>query len=144
MRKIISMIIIASMVTLQPSYASPVINNPTEDSRELQLQDMLVLFLLPYMNNKLAEVYAEVLTGAPDLYPYFVDVKHIERVNGFRGYDFVITLDATPTVGPHITVGQDIFTYQISPVVGVKLIKFQHLKGPDKKNFPPNYQDILR
>ena len=85
---------------------------------ELQLQDMLVLLLLPHMQEKLAEAYSDVFSvpGSPDIYPYFVDVKHTERVNGFRGFDFLITLDLHPTVGPHIPVGEDIFTYRISPM----------------------------
>ncbi|NIK21195.1 DUF3888 domain-containing protein [Paenibacillus lupini] len=111
----------------------------------MQIQDMLILFLLPHLNEKLAEEYADILKGgSPELYPYFVDVIKTERVNGFRGFDLRITLQAVPTVGPHIPVGEDRFTYQISPVVGVKLIQFEHLKGPNKADFPPNYQDLLR
>ncbi|OCT13890.1 hypothetical protein A8709_17840 [Paenibacillus pectinilyticus] len=114
------------------------------DSRELQNQDMLVLFLLPLMEQKLAEVYVSTLKESPGLYPYYVDVTKVERVNGFRGYEFRITLHATPTLGPHIPVGEDLFTFEISPGPKVKLIKFEHVKGPEKKKFPPNYQDLLR
>nr|WP_246120368.1 DUF3888 domain-containing protein [Cohnella terricola] len=48
-----------------------------------------------------------------------------------------------PIVGPHIPVGEDISTYRISPA-GVELKKFEHLKGPNKTDFPLNYQDLLR
>jgi len=102
-----------------------------------------MLFLLPYMNEKLSEVYSSLLTGSPDLYPYFVEVKHVERVNGFRGFHFTITVEATPTVGPHIPVGKDLFTFDLMPN-GAQLIKFQHLKGPNKRDFPPNYLDLLK
>lgn len=114
-------------------------NKPVEDSRELRLQDMLVLLLLPHMREKLAEVYSDVLagTGSPDIYPNFVDVSHTEMVNGFRGFDFLITLNARPTVGPHIPVGEDIFTYRIS-AAGVELKSLRHLRGPNKDDFPPN------
>lgn len=114
-----------------------------QDSKQLQFQDMLMLFLLPYMNEKLNEVYSSLLTGSPDLYPYFVEVKHVERVNGFRGFHFTITVEATPTVGPHIPVGKDLFTFDLMPN-GAQLIKFQHLKGPNKRDFPPNYLDLLK
>ncbi|MEK4350766.1 DUF3888 domain-containing protein [Paenibacillus sp. FSL R5-0475] len=95
--------------------------------------------------NKLEEVYSHVFTVPvqPDIYPYFVDVKQIERVNGFRGFDFLITLDAHPTIGPHIPIGEDVFTYRISPF-GIELKKFEHLKGPNKNDFPSNYQDLLK
>ncbi|WP_430020567.1 DUF3888 domain-containing protein [Paenibacillus sp. MABNR03] len=78
------------------------------------------------------------------MYPYDVDLLDIERVGGFRGFNFQITLEAYPTVGPHIVVGKDIFTYQISPSFNVKLIHYQHLEGPDKNAFPWNYSNLLK
>ncbi|TXK71673.1 DUF3888 domain-containing protein [Paenibacillus sp. N3.4] len=137
------LVIVLSVKSLTFSFAAE-IKKPVEDSKELQFQDMLVLLLLPYINGSLAEVYAKYLNTAPDVYPYFVDVKHVERVNGFRGFDFLITLGVTPTVGPHIPVGEDLFTYEISPVVKVKLVNYEHIKGPKKTDFPPNYQDFLK
>ncbi|MBD2863374.1 DUF3888 domain-containing protein [Paenibacillus oceani] len=140
---IISVLVLILLVTW-PCYCVTNANNkPQVDSRELQFQDMLVLFLLPYMDDKLAEAYSNVLHGTPDLYPYFVDVVQAELLNGFRGFHFLIKLEATPTVGPHIPAGKDLFTFEIN-ASGVKLIKFEHLKGPDKKDFPPNYQDLLK
>lgn len=143
MRYIPKMMLVVAMGLMLTSHGYAVGEKPEEDSRELQLQDMLVLQLLPYMDKKLAEVYSNILTGAPELYPYFVDIKHAERVNGFRGFEFLITLDAIPTVGPHIPVGEDIFTYEISPY-GVKLKQFEHVRGPNPSDFPPNYKDLLK
>ena len=143
MRVIICCLILFSTLRMQLCNAND--EKPLKDSRELQFQDMLVLQLLPQMREKLAEVYSDELTvtGSPDIYPYFVDVKDAKRVNGFRGFDFLITLDVHPTVGPHIPVGEDIFTYRIS-AAGVELKNFEHIRGPEKNDFPPNYQDLLR
>lgn len=58
------------------------------DSRELQIQDMLMLVLLPQMQSKLAEAYADILTEPPGVYPYFVDVTIVERIHGFRTFSF--------------------------------------------------------
>lgn len=118
-------------------------NKLLEDSRELQLQDMLVTSLLPNLQKKLAEVYADVITVPPVIHPDYVNVKSIERVAAFRGFDFLITIDAQPIVGPHIPVGEDVVTYRISPT-GVELKNFEHLKGPDKNDFLPNYQNLLK
>jgi hypothetical protein len=139
------LVILLSLLGTQTTFCNAVGEKPIEDSRELQLQDMLVLLLLPQMREKLAEVYSDVLAapGSPDIYPYFVDVTHTQRVNGFRGFDFLITLDARPTVGPHIAIGEDVFTYSIS-AAGVELKNFEHLRGPNKDDFPPNYQDLLK
>jgi len=145
MRVLICFMVLISMVWTQTSYCNAVYKKPLEDSRELQLQDMLVLLLLSHMNEKLTEVYSDVFSvpGSPDIYPYFVDVVHTERVNQFRGFDLSITLDVHPTIGPHIPVGEDLFTYRISPA-GVELKKFEHLKGPNKNDIPPNYQNLFR
>ncbi|WP_261306220.1 DUF3888 domain-containing protein [Paenibacillus andongensis] len=140
---IVFVLIIASLVTWQISWADAANKMPEKDSTELKFQDMVVLFLLPYMNNKLSDVYAKDLKSAPDLYPYYIDVKHVERLNGFRGFEFQITLEATPTVGPHIPVGADLFTFEVNSGEDVKLVKFEHLKGPNEKDFPPNYKDLL-
>lgn len=140
---VVFLLIIAIMMAWPFSWGTAEILKPKKDSRELQFQDMLVLLLLPYMKDKLAESYSEELKAAPELYPYFVDVIDVERVNGFRGFHFRMTLDAKPAVGPHIPVGRDLFTFEISPVVGVKLINYKHLKGPDKKYIPPHYQHLL-
>ncbi len=117
--------------------------NSREDSAELQLQDMLVLILLPHMKEKLAEVYSDVISIPPVVYPDSVNVKSIERVAAFRGFDFLITIDAQPVVGPHIPVGEDVLTYRISSA-GVELKNFEHLRGPDKEDFLPNYQNLLK
>ncbi|MGN7165490.1 DUF3888 domain-containing protein [Paenibacillus cellulositrophicus] len=118
-------------------------NYPNEDSRELQYQDMLMLFLLPYIEERLPDIYDPLLTVTPMLYPYMAEVVEVRRANGFRGYSFICTIEVVPTVGPHIPVGKDRFTFEIS-VKNVKVIGIQHLKGPDKDHFPPNYADVLR
>ncbi|WP_426451596.1 DUF3888 domain-containing protein [Paenibacillus sp. S-38] len=116
---------------------------PLEDSRELQLQDMLVLILLPHMQEKLVEVYSDVISIPPVVHPDSVNVKNIERAAAFRGFDFLITIEAHPIVGPHIPVGEDVLTYRVSSA-GVELEHFEHLKGPDKDDFQPNYQNLLK
>lgn len=145
MKVLICFVILISLGGTQTPFSNSVEKKPLEDSRELQLQDMLVLILLPHMQDKLEEVYSNAFSvpGQPDIYPYFVNVKHTERVNGFRGFDLLITLDVHPTIGPHIPVGEDIFTYRISPF-GVELKEFEHLRGPNKNDVPPNYQDLLK
>lgn len=140
---IITLLILAFVIQADPGYGA--VKKPVE-SRELQFQDMLMLFLLPHLEKKLAEIYLPYLTAPPQLYPYFIDVISVKRVNGFRGFDFLITLEVTPTVGPHIAVGKDRLTFEIAPTFpdNVKFISAKHLEGPNKKNFPPNYLDLLR
>ncbi|WP_342478400.1 DUF3888 domain-containing protein [Paenibacillus sp. FSL H7-0350] len=86
------------------------------------------------MNEQLKAAYFSLLTTTPQLYPYLVQVEQVERLNGFRSFDFQITLRAFPTVGPHISVGEDLFTYRISSSQ-VKLVEYKHLKGPERHPF---------
>jgi hypothetical protein len=74
LKVLICFVIILSMVGTQPPFCNAVGKKPLEDSRELQLQDMLVLLLLPNMREKLAEVYSDVFSvpGSPDIYPYLL------------------------------------------------------------------------
>jgi hypothetical protein len=121
-------------------------NDKPKESKELMFQDMLMLFLLPHIEKKLDEIYSNILNFSPEVYPYFVNVTNVQRVNGFRGFHFLITLEAVPTVGPHIPVGKDSLTFDISPMNpnNVKLITWKHLKDPRKADFPPNWTDVLK
>ncbi|MBD2867627.1 DUF3888 domain-containing protein [Paenibacillus arenilitoris] len=138
--------VMALLVSFQPAGIAMMKDKPRQDSRELMFQDMLMLFLLPHIDNEVADIYKDLLTHAPVVYPYFADVVHVERVNGFRGFHFLVTLEIVPTVGPHIPVGKDRMTFDISPVNpgNVKLVFRQHLKDPRESDFPPNYADLLK
>lgn len=144
MKKIIVLVIAMVILTQQPSTAK--MDERPQESRELMFQDMLMLFLLPHINTKIAEIYSDILTESPLVYPYFVEVEQVQRVNGFRGFHFSITLDVIPVVGPHISVGEDRMTFDISPTNpdNVKLIGWKHIKGPQKGDLPPNWEHILK
>lgn len=121
-------------------------DKPKEDSKELMFQDMLMLFLLPHIEEKIYETYSNLLNYLPEVYPYFVNVTNVKRVNGFRSYHFLITLEVVPTVGPHIPVGKDSLTFDLSLMNpnNVKLVTWKHLKDPQKADFPPNWLDVLK
>ncbi|WP_053373204.1 DUF3888 domain-containing protein [Paenibacillus sp. FJAT-27812] len=97
------------------------------------------------LEKKIDEIYSNKLNYSPEVYPYFVNVTNVQRVNGFRGFHFLICLEVVPTVGPHIPVGKDSLTFDISPVNpnNVKLISWKHLKDPKKADFPPNWMDVI-
>lgn len=148
MKILFSTVLLIALIMMQTviSYAAdPIQKKPSADSRTLQLQDMLVLMLLPYIQKDISPEYSKVLAvpGSPDVYPYFVDVVETRRENGFRGYQLCITIHVHPTVGPHISVGEDMMSYQIS-AGGVRLVHYKHLRGPRAADFPPNYQYLLR
>ncbi|WP_164472667.1 DUF3889 domain-containing protein [Cohnella candidum] len=117
-----------------------------QESQRYLCQDMLMLFLLPYIQEAVNQHYVKLLHELPLVYPYQVDVINAGRVDGGprdRGFHFYITLAVTPVVGPHISVGKDKITFEISPKFpnSVKLASFQHL---ETHTLPQHWQDIVR
>ncbi|MNU05376.1 hypothetical protein D3C72_2501540 [compost metagenome] len=62
-------------------------------------------------------------------------------MNGFRGFILQITIEITPTVGPHIAVGKDLITFEVSAGPTVKLIHYTNLEAYE---LPEHWRDIIR
>ncbi|WP_042225224.1 DUF3888 domain-containing protein [Oceanobacillus manasiensis] len=127
-----------SPVSAQPNHL-----DPPKDSKELKIQDILILLLGEEIEKAVNNYYSNYLIELPSVYPYQVDIVNVERVEGFRSFHFLLTLELTPVVGPHIAVGKDRLTFEIAPIVpdDVKLIKFEHLETYE---LPPHWQDIMK
>lgn len=107
------------------------INEPTQDSNELRLQDMLIIMLAPYIEKDLTSYYYPKISRDfyPHVTPWKIEVIETERVNGFRGFKLQITFVIEPTDGgQYIPLGKDRMTYEISYGPDVKLINHTHLK----------------
>nr|WP_277815800.1 DUF3888 domain-containing protein [Paenibacillus sp. DMB5] len=102
---------------------------------------MLMNFLTPYINAAVQDYYRQFLLEPPLVYPYFVHVTGSKRLNGFRGFRLSVTLDVTPVVGPHISVGEDRLVFEISAGPEIKLVHYTHLKSYP---LPPHWQYIVK
>jgi hypothetical protein len=142
-RKIVVILMAVAIFFLSPTQtnAEKDFRLPEIDSTELRLQDILMNFLNPYINDAVQDYYEHLLREAPHVYPYLVDVIDSHRVNGFRGFILSLTLDVTPVVGPHISVGEDRLTFEISSGPKVKLVEYTHVKTHE---LPPHWQDIVK
>ena len=87
-------------------------HKPQQDSAELQLQDMLMLFLNPEIQDAVNSHYSKSLKELPLVYSYQSEVVQLKRINGFRGFHFAITVEVKPVVGPHIAIGKDRMTFE--------------------------------
>lgn len=131
MKKILLVFLLslALMISLQTRTFS--ISEPTQDSNELKLQDMLLLMLTPYIEKDLNNYYYSKITKdfSPHVTPWKIQVIKTKRVNDFRRFQLQITFDIEPTDGGQwIPVGKDRMTYEISFGPEVKLINHTHLK----------------
>lgn len=103
---------------------------PTQDSNELRLQDMLMLMLTPYIERDLNNYYYPKIIKdfSPIVTPWKIELIETKR-NHFRGFQMQITFEVEPTDGgQYIPVGKDRMTYEISAGPEVKLIDHTHLK----------------
>ncbi|MDQ0878889.1 hypothetical protein QFZ77_007548 [Paenibacillus sp. V4I3] len=141
MRKSIIALILAITLIIPIQNKTVLATKPTQDSTQLKLQDMLMVFLTPYIYKDVSEYYKSSLKFNPIIEPWRIDVIQAKRVTGFRGFDFSLIIEVEPTVGQHVLVGKDRIEYQLSFGPSVKLIKFTHLTTYE---LPPDLKDILR
>lgn len=73
--------------------------------------------------------------------PYDVIILEAERVNGYRGFDFRLKIELQLYLGAHNYVGVDYITLSVSPIVNVKVEKFEHIKS---YVLPLNYQSSIK
>lgn len=113
---------------------------PSEKSQGELMMDLFLSLLLSNVQDDVSNYYSDYLNTIPLVYPYQINILKMERTNGYRGFMFLVTIEITPVVGPHIPVGKDQLTYSITPSE-VKLEKFKHIEFYE---LPPNWQDIIK
>ncbi|WHY77244.1 DUF3888 domain-containing protein [Neobacillus sp. WH10] len=116
---------------------------PPKDSKELLINDILMILLGPEIEKAVNNYYYAYLTHSPSVYPYQVEIVNVERIGGFRRFHFLITLETTPVVGAHNPVGKDRLTFEIAPTIPgqVKLKNFEHLESYE---LPPHLQNLIK
>ncbi|MBE4909839.1 DUF3888 domain-containing protein [Bacillus luteolus] len=116
---------------------------PTKDSTELQMKDMFMLLLSPAIDKEVSDYYSDFYDTTPLVYPYQINVVNTKRIGGFRTFHFEITIEVTPVVGPHVSVGKDKLTFEISPTLAgqIRLKEYKHLETHE---LPPNWQHIIK
>lgn len=117
------------------------IYQPPNSSKELLYQDIFVSLLMPHIQRPINDYYSKFLTETPVVYPYFVDIVEVERLQGYRSFDFMVKLKVDSVVGPHISVGTDLLTFRLNSSGKVKLVKFEHIKTYE---LPEHWKHILK
>ncbi|WP_129691018.1 DUF3888 domain-containing protein [Gottfriedia acidiceleris] len=138
MKKILITFILSTLLIIFFQTSPTLADEPTQDSEELRLQDMLMNMLTPYIREDLDKYYhPKILKDfSPQVTPWLIEVIETRRVNHFRGLILEITFEIEPDDGGHhVPVGKDRMTYQISYGPEVKLINHTHLKT---YKYPPN------
>ncbi|MCM3714495.1 DUF3888 domain-containing protein [Alkalihalobacillus oceani] len=142
-RLILFMTLFLALSILFPNPISAKGSDVTTDSRELMVHDALMLFLLDPLDKAIGNYYSKMLLEIPTVYPYDIKMIDTKRVAGFRSFHFTFTLEVEPVIGPHISVGKDRLTFEISPLLPeqVKLTKYKHLKTYE---LPLNWKHLVK
>ncbi|MPM29199.1 hypothetical protein SDC9_75739 [bioreactor metagenome] len=111
-----------------------------------RLKDMIVVLLMPAVNQAASDFYEPYLTISPTVAPYYgtelIAVSDEER-SSERIYNpyFAVIIEVFPYVGPHLSVGKDRITLGIMPSGTVTVEKYEHLES---HGLPSNYASIIK
>lgn len=114
---------------------------PIEKSSEELYQDIFFSLLSPYIQKSVEDYYKKFLTDIPTVDPWNIDILSVERPNGYRTFLFVLKVQVTPYVGPHLDVGVDRLTITIHGTGNVEVNRFEHIRDSE---LPPYYQNIIK
>lgn len=140
MKKIIIAISLLLLFLLSTplTYAKSDNYEPAEGSEEELVMDMFYSLLLPTIQEAVSHYYSAYLTESPLVYPYEIKILNMEREN--QSFQFRLTIEVTPVLGAHNSVGRDHLTFSITPS-DVKLQQFKHVETYE---LPPHLQHLKK
>ncbi|WP_214484854.1 DUF3888 domain-containing protein [Bacillus sp. SM2101] len=139
-KKIISVfLLVLFLIPTTANYAEDNYYHPVKKSNEELMMDLFSTLLLPDINKAVNNYYKDYLKTNTTVYPYQIQIAKMERIGGYRRFEFLITIEVTPVVGAHISVGKDQLTFYISSG-NVKMKDFKHI---ETHKLPPHWQDII-
>ncbi|MBO1911390.1 DUF3888 domain-containing protein, partial [Microvirga sp. 3-52] len=107
---IIPAILMLTFLTAIPTHAKQDYYQPAEKSTEELVMDLFFSLLSPTIDQVVWEYYTDYLNERPTVYPYQINIINMKRIGEYRSFEFLITIEVTPVVGPHIAVGKDHLT----------------------------------
>jgi hypothetical protein len=111
---------------------------PPKESREEMYHDLFVSMLLDDIQKHVDDYYSVLMTQSPLVYPYEVYIKSVERLQGYRSFNFTVVLQVTPVIGAHNSVGKDELTFNID-LSNAKLVQYKHIKTYE---IPPHLKGV--
>lgn len=130
-------ILIIVVITIRTSIVNTIAEQVEEDPQAILYQDVILTALGPTINNAIDDYYKNIFTESPFYDSTSIKILNIERPNGDRTSYFIITIEVKPFFGPHITVGKDIITIELS-YPGLQVIKnYKHVESyplPERYN----------
>ncbi len=131
-------ILTLTVITLKYSLVNTKAKQTEEKSQNILYQDVIITALSPSINTAIEDYYKTFLTESPLYDSTAIKILDIERPNSDRTSLFIINIEVKPFIGPHITVGKDRISIELSYPGLQEIIKFEHIKDyplPDRYKY---------
>ena len=110
-----------------------------EESQDMLYQDVIITALATTINAAIDDYYKNVLSYLPTYDGPFIKILNIERQNGNSTSHFIINIEVKPYIGPHISVGKDRISIDLSGPGLPVILKFEHVEDYP---LPERYKDL--
>ena len=113
------------------STMKPNIDIVKSDSDSLQ-NDIIIALVLTKLDDAVTAFYSEYVEGTVTIAPYYgvniVTLNDNQFDKEIYRYKYILTIEVTPYIGAHNSIGKDHITIGIN-YDGVNVLKFQHIES---------------
>ena len=121
-------ILIVAAITIKDSFINTMAKQAVEEPQDILYQDVIITALAPTIDKAVDDYYKNVLSYLPTYNILFIKILNIERPNGNRSLHFIINIEVKPYIGPHISVGKDRISIDLSGPGLPVILKFEHVE----------------
>jgi hypothetical protein len=132
-------ILIVVVITIKNAIVNTKAKQAKEESQDILYQDVIITALVPTINTAIDDYYRNILTESPFYDSSSIKILNIERPNGYRTWYFIINIEIKPFIGPHIPVGKDRISIELSSSGLQEILSFKHVKDYP---LPERYKDL--
>ena len=132
-------ILIVAVITIKDSFINTMAKQAEEEPQDILYQDVIITALAPTISAAIDDYYKNVLSYLPTYDSPFIKILNIERQNGNSTSHFIINIEVRPFIGPHITVGKDRISIELSRMGLPVILQFEHVEDYP---LPERYKDL--
>ena len=96
-------------------------------SVEVPDREVLLTMLWPYVDMAITGHYGTENRYTVQTAPYVMEIVRIEQPERMIEYTYDVTIVVEPYANAHITIGEDLMTFEVS-LTGIRLKNYQHNK----------------
>ena len=132
-------ILIVVVITIKNSFVNTTAKQAEEESQDILYQDVIITALAPTIDTAIDDYYKNVLSELPSYDSTSIKILNIERPNDNRTWNFIINIEVTPFIGPHIMVGKDRISIKLSSPGLQEMLSYDHVEDYP---LPDRYKDL--